>query len=111
MLDEIRRTHEEYRHVYDSHKMTQELNNRLNKLVNHKRVERIMRKNDIHFKVTKKYKATTNFRHNFPIAPNVLNRNFTADRPAQKMVSDITYISTEKVVCILPASWVCVDRK
>lgn len=93
---EIRRIHEEYRHVYGSRKMTQELNNRLNKPVNHKRVERIMRENGIHSKVTKKYKATTNSHHNLPVAPNILDRNFTAEKPAQKMVSDITYIPTEE---------------
>lgn len=96
LLDEIRRIHEEYRHVYGSRKMTQELNNRLNKPVNHKRVERIMRENGIYSKVTKKYKATTNSRHNLPVAPNILDRNFTAEKPAQKMVSDITYIPTEE---------------
>ncbi len=61
---EICRIHEEYRHVYGSRKMTQELNDLLNKLVNHKREERIMRENGIHSKITKKYKATTNSWHN-----------------------------------------------
>lgn len=92
LLEEIRRIHKEYRQVYGSRKMTQELNNRLNKQVNHKRVERIMRENGIHSKVTKKYKATTNL----PVAPNILGRDFTAENPAQKMVSDITYIPTEE---------------
>lgn len=59
LLDEIRRIHEKYRHVYGSRKMTQqELNNRLNKPVNHKRAEHIIREKGIHSKVTKKYKAT-----------------------------------------------------
>ena len=96
MLEEIRRIHEEYRRVYGSRKMTQELNKRLDRPVNHKRVERIMKENSIRSKVTKKYKATTNSRHNLPVAPNILDRNFTAERPAQKMVSDITYIPTEE---------------
>lgn len=96
LLEEIRRIHKKYRQVYGSRKMTQELNNRLNKQVNHKRVERIMRENGIHSKVTKKYKATTNSSHNLPVAPNILGRDFTAENPAQKMVSDITYIPTEE---------------
>ena len=60
LLDEIRRIHEEYRQVYGGRKMTQELNKRMDKPVNHKRVERIMKENGIRSKVTKKYKATTN---------------------------------------------------
>ena len=64
--------------------------------VNHKRVERIMRENGMRSKSHKKYKATTNSKHNLPVAENILNRNFTAHRPGQKMVSDITYIPTDE---------------
>ena len=84
LLGEIRRIHEEYRQVYGSRKMTQELNRRMDKPVNHKRVERIMKENGIRSKVTKKYKATTNSRHNLPVAPNILGRDFAAEKPAQK---------------------------
>ena len=47
LLDEIRRIHEEYRQVYGSRKIMQELSNHRDKPVNHKRVERIMKENDI----------------------------------------------------------------
>lgn len=93
---EIRRILEEYRQVYGGHKITQELSNRMDKSVNHKRVERIMKENGICSKVTKKYKATTDSHHDLPVAPNILDRDFTAEKPAQKMVSDITYITTEE---------------
>ena len=55
-----------------------------------------MRENGIRSKSHKKYKATTNSKHNLPVAENILNRHFTADRPGQKMVSDITYIPTDE---------------
>lgn len=96
LLDGIRRIHEEYRQICGSRKITQELNNLMDKPVNHKRVERIMKENGIRFKVTKKYKATTNSHHNLPVAPNILDRNFAAEKTVQKMVSDITYIPTEE---------------
>lgn len=43
----------------------------------------------------RKYKATTNSMHGLPVAENILNRNFTADAPNRKRVSDITYIATD----------------
>ena len=43
-----------------------------------------------------KYKATTNSKHNLTVADNMLNRNFTTEKPSQKWVSDITYIYTKE---------------
>ena len=43
-----------------------------------------------------KYKATTNSKHNLTVADNMLNRNFTTEKPSQKRVSDIIYIYTKE---------------
>jgi putative transposase len=59
-------------------------------------VARIMRENGLVSKVVKKYKATTNSKHNLPVAENLLNREFTASRLNEKWVSDITYVPTEE---------------
>ena len=40
--------------------------------------------------------ATTDSRHHLPIAPNLLNRNFTPAAPNQAWVGDITYVATEE---------------
>jgi len=61
---------------------------------NHKRVERLMRLNDIRAKQSKRYKVTTRSNHAHSVAPNLLARNFKAERPNEKWVSDITYIPT-----------------
>ncbi len=45
------------------------------------RVTRLMRVNGIRAKGKRKYRATTNSKHNFPVAPNHLDRQFTVDRP------------------------------
>jgi len=70
-----------------------------------KLVAKIMSKNGWIPKVVKKYKATTNSKHNLPVAENVLNREFAADRPNQKWLSDITYIPTDEgwlyLACIM----------
>lgn len=45
-------------------------------------------------KQKKKFKATTDSKHNLPVAPNLLNRQFKVEAPDQVYVSDITYIWT-----------------
>ena len=60
------------------------------------RVARIMRDNGWRAKAARKYKATTNSKHSLPVAPNLLEQNFMADKPDQKWVSDITYIWTDE---------------
>ena len=81
---------------YGSRKITAILNRHRAKPINHKRVERIMQKYCWHSKVRKKYVVTTDSEHDFPIAPNLLKRNFSADRPGQKMVSDTTAVPTNE---------------
>ena len=58
------------------------------------RVARLMRKAGIRSRAKKKFKATTNSRHNFPVAPNLLNQKFFVDAPDLAWVGDITYIRT-----------------
>jgi len=42
-----------------------------------------------------KYKATTDSKHNLPIAPNLLDRQFVeVTAPNQTWVADITYVET-----------------
>jgi len=60
------------------------------------RVARIMRKAGICSRTKKKFKATTNSRHNFPVAPNLLNQKFEVEAPDHTWVGDITYISTKE---------------
>lgn len=82
--------------VYGSRKITRTLRRKYKVNVNHKRVENIMRDAGIRSKASKKYKATTNSKHNLPVSENLLNRDFRAFGPNQKMVSDITYIRTDE---------------
>ncbi|ARJ50354.1 hypothetical protein B5P37_03030 [Staphylococcus lutrae] len=44
----------------------------------------------------KKYKATTDSKHNLPIYPNLLNQRFKVEKPGVVWVSDITYIYTRE---------------
>jgi transposase InsO family protein len=61
-----------------------------------KRVARVMREHDLYARRRRRKARTTNSHHRFPIAPNLLNRNFTADAPNKKWVADITFIETRE---------------
>ena len=60
------------------------------------RVARLMMLRRLCAKQHKRYRATTKRDRTQRAAPNLLNRDFTADRPNQTWLSDITYIPTEE---------------
>jgi transposase InsO family protein len=59
-------------------------------------VAQSLRRQGLRAKGARKYKATTYSKHSLPVAPNLLAQDFSADRPNQKWVSDITYIATDE---------------
>jgi putative transposase len=61
-----------------------------------KTIAESMRRQGLRAKAAKKFKATTNSGHNLPVAPNLLQQDFTATAPNQKYVGDITYLWTEE---------------
>ena len=68
------------------------------------RIARLMRQNGLYGLRRRKFKATTSFKQNLPVAPNLLvlntaeglERNVTATAPDRVWVSDITYLACEK---------------
>ena len=58
------------------------------------RIKRIRRKLGIYCHHKRKFKATTDSRHNLPVADNLLNQQFRVYAPNKVWVSDITYIPT-----------------
>jgi putative transposase len=59
-------------------------------------VAKLMRVAGIAAKTRRKFKLTTDSRHHLPVAENLLDRHFQAERPNQAWVSDITYIPTRE---------------
>jgi transposase InsO family protein len=90
---EIREIYDGSKGRYGSPKITEELQDR-GRRVSKNRVARRMREAGLRSKVRRKYRVTTDSKHHFPVAPNLLERNFTAEFPDKVWVSDITYLAT-----------------
>lgn len=63
---------------------------------NRKTVANSMQRQQLRAKAAKKFKATTNSNHNLPVAPNLLERDFSATETNQKYAGDITYLWTNE---------------
>lgn len=95
LMDKIKAVHKQGRNQYGSPKVYRQLR-KDGQSCNHKRVERLMRENGIRAKRVKKFKATTNSRHDHPVAENLLDRAFKVNEPDKVWVSDITYLWTDE---------------
>jgi putative transposase len=76
---------------FGSPKITQELMKQ-GWRVSESHVARRMRQLGLRSIVRRRFRVTTDSKHRYPVAPNLLQRNFTAQRPNQVWVSDLTYL-------------------
>jgi putative transposase len=90
---EIAAIHAEHRQRYGSPRIHAELVARGCR-TSRKRVARLMRIRGLAARRRRRFRVTTQSRHAFPVAPNVLARHFERSRPNQAWVTDITYIAT-----------------
>jgi transposase InsO family protein len=59
-------------------------------------VRQSMRRQGLFSRVKRAFVVTTDSQHAQPVAENVLNRDFTAERPNEKWLTDITYLPTDE---------------
>ena len=95
LLIHIRAIHAEVKSEYGWPRMWRELLAR-DVRVGKERVRRLMQKHGIQARGKNKFVVTTDSKHNLPIAPNILDRNFAPTRPNQVWTSDMTYIATDE---------------
>lgn len=95
LLKDIRREFEKGRHQYGSPKVWKALRH-LGKRHSRKRVARLMAENGLFARKKKRFVRTTRANPAHQPTPNVLNREFDADQPNRKWVSDITHIPTQE---------------
>jgi transposase InsO family protein len=95
LLEQIKQVYKKGRKNYGSPRITRALKAQ-GLSCGKNRVARLMRKNGIAAVGSRKFKATTNSRHSYPVAENLLGNGFVAAAPHHVWVSDITYIPTEQ---------------
>jgi transposase InsO family protein len=92
---EITAIHNGNKRAYGSPRVTIALRRR-GRRVNRKKVERIMRERGIVGFTRRRRRSLTKPEAVAPPAPDLLGRDFTAKRPGEKLVGDITYLATEQ---------------
>jgi putative transposase len=95
LLSLIRAIHREFRGAYGSPRMHRELRERGYR-VGKQRVERLMREHDIRARHKRRWKATTDSKHDLPVAANLIARDFSPAGPNQVWGADITYVWTDE---------------
>lgn len=90
---EVTATHRRTRGVYGSPRVHADLRAR-GVRVGRKRVERLMRQQGLRARQKRRFRKTTDSSHSFPIAPNLLARDFEASAPNEVWVGDVTYVAT-----------------
>jgi len=96
LVEKIRTAHEHSRGTYGSPRLTVELK-ASGQSISENTVARYMREEGIASRIKRRFRVrTTDARHDHPVAPNRLERAFTAEAPDRKWCCDITYVPTEE---------------
>jgi transposase InsO family protein len=93
---EIKAVHAHFRGVYGAPRIQRELHKQAVQVCENT-VAAIMRQLGLRSKRARTFvPSTTDSKHAHPVAPNTLDREFIAERPNQKWVTDITYVETKE---------------
>jgi transposase InsO family protein len=95
---------------YGSPRITIELN-ALGYKISRITIAKYMKQLGLFSKLSKKFKVTTDSKHNYLVVENILNRKFVVSQPSKVWVSDITYIHTKEGFLYLTTVMDLYDRK
>ncbi len=93
LLAKIRMIHRESRATYGSPSIWDALIKQGDRVGEH-RIARLMRAEGIRAKTVRKWRATTDSAHPWPVATNILNRQFQVEQPNRVWAGDLTYVWT-----------------
>lgn len=110
LIAKIESVYQESNCSYGSPRITKDLRKQ-GVLVSRKRVAKLMRQEGIRSIYRLKYVVTTDSKHAYPLAENILNRNFYPEEVGKVWVSDITYIRVNQKWAYLTTMIDLGDRK
>lgn len=95
MLDWVKKIAKSSDYSYGSRRIQKGLN-ALSYPVGRNKAKKLMEEAGVKARYRKKYKVTTNSKHQQPLFENVLNRQFVMERVNQAYATDITYVWTQE---------------
>ena len=81
--------------TYGSPRMTRELQDD-GLAIGRRRIARLMAENGLRARRKRRFKRTTDSQHAWPVAPNLIDQDFAAERPNEKWGADISYVWTRE---------------
>jgi putative transposase len=96
ITESVKQFHARSRRIYGYRKVHEDIIDETDHGCSAELVRRIMSRNGLRSKVKSSYVVTTDSAHSYAVAPNRLNRDFSADAQNRKWAGDITYIRTEE---------------
>lgn len=93
LIESVKRIHRESQESYGSRRISHELQAEGHS-VGRYQARSLMQKAGVQVRSKKQYQVTTDSKHSYPVAPNLVNREFQVPAPNQVWVSDITYLWT-----------------
>ena len=95
LIPMVKKAHKESKGTYGTRRIAEEV--KANGVpCGRYRARTLMNLAEVFAKQSRKFKATTDSKHNLPVAPNLLDREFEVAEPDRVWVSDITYLWTSE---------------
>ena len=94
LMSQLQIQHAFHRSAYGTRRHAVELSQACGEHIGRKKVRRLMRQGAVIAKQTKAFRVTTNSEHAYPVADNLLNREFRVNEPNKAWVGDLTYLPT-----------------
>ncbi len=95
LMDHLKILFQEGRGNYGTRRLKRGLAS-LGYTISRRRIGRLLKRAGLTCKTKRKFRVTTDSKHQLPIAPNRLERQFNVEKPNQYFVGDITYIETQE---------------
>ena len=95
LIPKVKEIHRQSKETYGARRISEELESQ-GESCRRTKAGTLMKLAGVVAKQKRKFKATTDSKHNLPVAPNLLERNFDVSEPDRVYCSDITYVWTSK---------------